>query len=201
MVTKPASKKTPSKNPVSTKTAAKPQNVKDVSSENLQRIIDQQGLQIQKMEKMIKSLDAEVKALRKQVQVEEGGKPASGAASKPKATVKSAKIPTKAASATSDAKKSAAARKPVKTSAASAKKPAAKAGSKSVLEDIIEIPQDIADRINALTQQKKVTQTQLGKETDLSQKKIHEIAARKVKDLNKDIIARLTAVIKKYEAK
>jgi len=179
MVTKPASKKAPAKESVGTKTASKTQNLKNVSSDDLQRLIDQQAVQIQKMEKMIKSLDAEVKAIKKQVQVEEGGKPASGAASKRSAT----------------------ARKPVKTSAATAKKPAAKAGSKSVLEDIVEIPHDIADRINALTQQKIVTQTQLGKETDLSQKKIHEIAARKVKDLNKDIIARLTAVIKKYEAK
>lgn len=213
MVTKPTTKKTTSKKPVSTKTPAKAPIAKPAAPENnLQKVVDIQAKQIQKMEKMIQSLDAEVKEIKKQVKAEEKPAPAP-VASKAKTPVKApvkapVKTPAKPAAKSSKAvsaapvkKASAPAKKPVKAPAAPAKKPVVKAGSKSVLEDIIEIPKEIADRINALTQAKKVTQTQLGKETDLSQKKIHEIASRKVRDLNKDIIARLTTVIKKYEAK
>jgi hypothetical protein len=197
MVTKPATKKTTSKKPVSSKTTSKAPVAKPAATENnLQKVIDLQAKQILKMEKMIQSLDAELKEIKKLVMSE--GKPAlASVASKAKAPVKTAVMSSKAVSAGSDKKTSA----PAKKTATAAKKPASKAGSKSALEDIIEIPKEIADRINALTQAKKVTQTQLGKETDLSQKKIHEIASRKVRDLNKDIIARLTTVIKKYEAK
>ena len=201
MVTKPATKKTTSKKPVSSKTTSKAPVAKPAATENnLQKVIDLQAKQILKMEKMIQSLDAELKEIKKLVMSE--GKPAlASVASKAKAPVKSAVKSSKAISAGLAKKTSAPAKKPATRPAAAAKKPASKAGSKSALEDIIEIPKEIADRINALTQAKKVTQTQLGKETDLSQKKIHEIASRKVRDLNKDIIARLTTVIKKYEAK
>jgi len=201
MVTKPATKKTISKKPASFKTTSKAPVAKSAATENnLQKVVDLQTKQILKMEKMIQSLDAEMKEIKKLVMSE--GKPApASVASKAKAPVKSAVKSSKAISAGLAKKTSAPAKKPATRPAAAAKKPASKAGSKSALEDIIEIPKEIADRINALTQAKKVTQTQLGKETDLSQKKIHEIASRKVRDLNKDIIARLTTVIKKYEAK
>ncbi|MCA1916363.1 hypothetical protein [Methanospirillum hungatei] len=199
MVIKPATKKTTSKKPASSKTTSKAPVAKSAAAEiNLQKVIDLQAKQILKMEKMIQSLDAEVKEIKKQVTSEEKPAPV---ASKAKTPVKSAVKSSKSVSAVSARKTSAPAKKPAKAPAAAAKKPGSQAGSRSALEDIIEIPKEIADRINALTQAKKVTQTQLGKETDLSQKKIHEIASRKVRDLNKDIIARLTAVIKKYEAK
>ena len=170
MVIKPDSKKTTTNKPVSNETAPKTRNVKTTSSNvDLQKVIDLQAKQIQKMEKMILSLDEEVKEIRKQI---------------------SADVKVAAASYTSKAK-----------SAAKTTTRTAKAASKSVLEGLVEIPQEISDRINALTSQKIVTQTQLGKETELSQKKIHEIASRKVKDLNQDVINRLNTVIKKYETK
>ena len=170
MVIKPDSRKTTTNKSVSNETASKTHNVKTASSDvDLQKVIDLQAKQIQKMEKMILSLDEEVKEIRKQI---------------------SADVKVAAASYTSKAK-----------SAAKTTTRTAKAASKSVLEGLVEIPQEISDRINALTSQKIVTQTQLGKETELSQKKIHEIASRKVKDLNQDVINRLNTVIKKYETK
>lgn len=64
-----------------------------------------------------------------------------------------------------------------------------------------QILHDIADRINALTAQKKVTQTQFGQEVDLSQNVIHEISTRKVKGLSQASIKRIIKVLKKYESK
>jgi DNA-binding Xre family transcriptional regulator len=179
LVIKPVSKKTTTKKSVSKGTRSGTQNVKDASSDvYLQQIIDVQAKQIQVMEKMIQSLDAEVREIKKLV------KP--GVKTTPAAVTPKSKV---------------SAKDTVKTigSAAKAKIPDVKAASKPVIEGLVEIPQEISDRINALTAQKKVTQTQLGKETDLSQKKIHEIASRKVRDLHQDVINRLTAVIKKYE--
>ena len=91
--------------------------------------------------------------------------------------------------------------KVTKSAASTVKKIVKPAITKSFADDLIEIPKDISDRINALTSKKKVTQTQLGKEVDLSQKAIHEIAARKKKDLNKDVIKKIQIVLKKYESK
>ena len=77
MVTKPTTKKTTSKKPVSTKTPAKAPIAKPAAPENnLQKVVDLQAKQILKMEKMIQSLDAEVKEIKKQVKAEEKPAPA-----------------------------------------------------------------------------------------------------------------------------
>jgi len=169
------------------------------SDRELRRIIEQQAKQIQNMEKMIQSLDADVQVVKKQLANAQMPSSVENVLPKTKASAKTMKKATKEApvsvtTAPASVKKSA------RASLTKGKKTTGKVGKKTVLEDLVEIPQEIADRINALTAQKKVTQTQLGKETDLSQKKIHEIASRKVKDLNKEILSRLSAVIKKYEA-
>ena len=181
MVIKPVSKKTTTNKPVSKGTRSGTHNLKDASSDvNIQQIIDVQAKQIQDMEKMIQSLDAEVKEIKKLV----------------KSNVKTMSAPVKP-------KPKVHAKDTVKTigSTAKGKISDVKAASKPVIEGLVEIPQEISDRINALTAKKVVTQTQLGKEADLTQKKIHEIASRKVKDLHQDVINRLITVIKKYEAR
>lgn len=111
MVTKPATKKTTSKKPVSSKTTSKAPVAKPAATENnLQKVVDLQAKQILKMEKMIQSLDAELKEIKKLVMSE--GKPAlASVASKAKAPVKTAVMSSKAVSAGSDKKTSAPAKK------------------------------------------------------------------------------------------
>ncbi|HWQ67510.1 MAG TPA: hypothetical protein VN372_11665 [Methanospirillum sp.] len=81
------------------------------------------------------------------------------------------------------------------------KKPAKTLETQDPSEIRILIPGEIVDRINALTSQKKITQTQLGDETDLPQKVIYEISERKLKELSSTSILKITAVLKKYETK
>ena len=63
------------------------------------------------------------------------------------------------------------------------------------------IPDDIPDRINSLTLEKKLTQTQFGNEVDLPQKVIYEITSRKLKELSPVSLQKITTVLKKYESK
>lgn len=65
----------------------------------------------------------------------------------------------------------------------------------------VAIPSNIADRINALTTKKKITQTKFGEEVDLPQKVIYDISERKLKTLSLEKIQKITAVLKKYESK
>ena len=75
-----------------------------------------------------------------------------------------------------------------------------KRDSKASFETLLPIPKDFPDRINALTSQKKITQTQFGKEADLSQMVIYEISERKLKEINPFNIWKIANVLKKYEA-
>lgn len=130
------------------------------------------------------------------------------ASSKPAKSVAVQKVGTKALTSTTSAKtvkpvaKPAApsakpAKAPVKSTAKSVKKPVSKTGS----ETQALIPDDIADRINALTVNKKVTQTQFGNEVDLPQKVIYEIASKKLKEISPASIQKIITVLKKYESK
>ena len=65
----------------------------------------------------------------------------------------------------------------------------------------VAIPSNFADRINALTAKKKITQTQFGLEVDLPQKVIYDLSERKVKTLSLEKIQKITTVLKKYESK
>jgi hypothetical protein len=67
-------------------------------------------------------------------------------------------------------------------------------------ENQILIPDDIPGRITALTQKRKITQTQFGNEVDLPQKVIYEISTRKMKELSPVHIQKITAVLQKYES-
>lgn len=86
---------------------------------------------------------------------------------------------------------------PAKTSA-TVKKPAAK---KADSEIHAPVPADIPDRISALTMKKIVTQTQFGHDVGLPQKVIYEITTKKRKELNPEIIQKITATLKKYESR
>lgn len=121
-------------------------------------------------------------------------------------TVVVAKKETKALTvkaATKTSKTSAAAKKPVKTQVAAkpakvVKKPPVK---KTGNEINAPIPNDIPNRISALTLKKIVTQTQFGHDVGLPQKVIYEITTRKRKELNPETIQKISAALKKYESK
>ncbi|MFH0966280.1 MAG: hypothetical protein V1862_01150, partial [Methanobacteriota archaeon] len=63
------------------------------------------------------------------------------------------------------------------------------------------IPDDIPDRINALTLKKKITQTEFGNAVDMPQKLIYEISTRKLKELSPENIQKITVALKKFESK
>ncbi len=63
------------------------------------------------------------------------------------------------------------------------------------------IPNDVPDRINALTQKKKITQTEFGNAVDMPQKMIYEISTRKLKELSPENIQKITSALKKFESK
>jgi membrane-associated protease RseP (regulator of RpoE activity) len=68
-------------------------------------------------------------------------------------------------------------------------------------EQQVPIPDDIPDRITALTLKKVVTQTQFGIDVGLPQKAIYEITSRKLNVLNPAIIQRIITTLKSYESK
>lgn len=86
---------------------------------------------------------------------------------------------------------------PVATTGKGVRKPVSKDSS----ETQVAVPADLADRINALTAMKKITQTQFGIEVDLPQKVIYEISTKKLKELSPASIQKITTVLKKYESK
>ena len=214
MVVKKTTKAVPAKKPIQPKIVAQKARVPVSSAEkkDLQVIVDLQAKQLQKLEAMFTTLDADVKDIKKIVSqqvVKTETEPVAKVAPKTaipvkkpvKAPVKKvAKAVSKPASFQTTVKAPVKAKKPVKPVKIPAPSTAKKVESMSFSDDLIAIPNDIPDRINALTTKKKVTQTNLGKEVDLSQKVIHEIATRKMKDLNKDKIKKITLALKKYES-
>lgn len=214
MVVKKTTKAVPAKKPIQPKIVAQKASVPVSSAEkkNLQVIVDLHTKQLQKLEAMFTALDADVKDIKKMVSqqaVKTETKPVAKVTPKTAAPLKkSVKVPvkkvtneiSKTASVQTTVKAPVKAKKPVKPVKTTAPSAAKKIGSKSFSDDLIAIPNDIPDRINALTTKKKVTQTNLGKEVDLSQKVIHEIATRKVKDLNKEKIKKITLALKKFES-
>lgn len=200
-------KTVPKKKTISPKTIAKKISTSVISARNMniETVIEQQGKQIQKMDAMLTILDGEIKELKKLVSpavVMTKNKPeAEVAPKKPIRGISSRKNIQKTVSMATPVKTSikapAKAKNTVKVTANTVKKSI----SSSFSADIIDIPADIPNRIFDLTSKKKVTQTQLGKDVELSQKAIQEIASRKVKELNKDKIKKIRVALKKYERK
>lgn len=205
MVVKKTTKAVPAKKTVQKKTIAKKTTapVVPVVKKDLEAIVDQQAKQIQKMDAMLTVLDKELKDIKKKVSQDvavPAAKPVVKAAPKTpiraKAPAKKVqKAVSKPIAVKTAAKTPVKAKKVVRAPVSAAKK----MDSKTFSDDLVEIPADIPNRINDLTSKKKVTQTQLGKDVDLSQKAIHEIASRKVKELNKDKLKKITLALKKYE--
>lgn len=181
------------------KSVASPVNTSD--NKDLREIIDHLAKELQKHEGMIFVLQGEIKDLKRMLisQPAEKKKPAESAAIKTASAKKVQKTPQKAVSvqAPKIREKSSSVKKPVASPAKNVKKPVSQAFS----DNFMAIPADFAERITALTSKKKITQTQLGKEVDLSQKVIHEIVSGKLKDLDKEKVRMIAAVLKKYEGK
>lgn len=214
MVIKPKIKSLPVKKPVKPKTVVKKPVINSVSSNtnDLQKIIDVHTKQIQKLDQMYIAIQKDIKDIKSLVSQKENQsfppvatnvKPTPvktkvpvKAATKTVSKATSVKVPVKKQTIVSDKVP-----KTIKKTATTTKKVINKVNSDSFSTNLIEIPKEISDRINNLTLKKKVTQTQLGKEIELSQKAIHEIATKKMKDIHKDTLSRLVAVLKKYEAK
>lgn len=146
--------------------------------------------------KVVAIQKAETKAITVSPAVKAAKKPAAKPATKaPAKTIAAPKTQAKAPV------KPAAAKKPVKKPVVKTAKSAAKTAAKPGSESSVPIPNDIADRINALTAKKKVTQTQFGTDVDLPQKVIYEISTRKLKELSPAVIQKINVALKKYESK
>lgn len=201
MVIKPKTKTTT----VRKVTNSKPVVKKPVSENfNLQAIVDLHSKELKKLDQMYISLQNELMEIQKQISglkinIVETKKPVI----KPKKTATSSvKVPErKNSKITSKVSSKSASVKSVTKIPAKGKKEIKSHSDSLFIDDIIVIPKEIPERINSLTSKKKVTQNQIAKELDISQKEIHEIATRKVKDINKDKLLKITAVLKKYETK
>lgn len=213
MVIRPKSKSLTTKKTTKPKTVVKKPVAKNSSTMNkdLQTIIDLHTKQLQKLDMMYSEIQGELRDLKKLIPglpIDKDVKKSIPLVAK-KAPVKPVvKKPVKTAVKSVPVKPS------LKTQAKTATKPTKLAKpvtavknqvksnvSSSFSDSLVLIPKDIPNRINNLTLKKKVTQTQLGKEVDLSQKVIHEIATRKMKDINKDTLSKIVTVLKKYETK
>lgn len=189
MVLKPSSKTVAAKNIVKSKAVPKKPVSSALPSEknDLQKTIDLHTKDLQKLNAMFSVLNSELKEIKKSI----------GAQHDAKNENKSNTAMTSATTARGKALVKTVPKIPVVTSAKSARDES----SKFILGDLIVIPNDIANRINSLTSKKRVTQTQLGKEVEMSQKEIHEIVTRKIKEISKEKIDRINAALNKYETK
>jgi len=187
MAVKPSSKTVAANRAVKPKTVPKKPVSSALPSEknDFQKIIDLHTKHLQKLDGMFSTLDAELREIKKLI----------GEQHDVKNEKKSNTAMTSATTARGKALVKAVPKSAVVTSAKSARDES----SKFILGDLIVIPNDVANRINSLTYKKRVTQTQLGKDVEMSQKEIHEIVTRKMKELSKEKIDRIYVALQRYE--
>ena len=108
------------------------------------------------------------------------------------------KSPDKTRTVSSRAEKTASTEKTSQKQPVKPKKPVSKENIQR--DQQVAIPDDIPDRITALTMKKVVTQTQFGNDVGLPQKVIYEIATKKLNVLNPAVIQKIVATLKTYES-
>lgn len=189
MAVKPSSKTVAASRAVKPKTVPKKPVSSALPSEknDLQGIIDLHTKHLQKLDAMFSVLNTELKDIKKRIDAQQD--------------VKNEKKSNTAMTSATTARGKALVKAVPKSAVVTSAKSALDESSKFILGDLIVIPNDIANRINSLTSKKRVTQTDLGKEVEMSQKEIHEIVTRKIKELSKEKIDLIYVALKKYETK